>query len=200
MTIRKTLLATVAAASLALVAAPAMAQTAAPATPAAGTMAPGAAMPMGEAEMTHGTETGKVGSLSLATSRVAVEKASDPMVKMFAEFEVAEQETISDVLMSIKASPDAAEGALKKPTDAEVQAMIDAAGKTELEKLQGLSGAEFDKAYVTAQLDGHRKLLTIQEDYLKVGQNREHLDVAKLARGQIREHISILEELQKKVG
>ena len=197
MTLRQQMMATVAAASLALVAAPSLAQTA---SPPASASASQAAMPMGEAEMKHGMDTAMVGSLSLATSRVAEGKASDAMVKKFATFEVAEQETISDVLMSIKASPAEAEGALKKPTEAEVEAMLDPAGKTELEKLNGLSGAEFDKAYVAVQLDGHRKLLTIQEDYLKVGQNREHLDVAKLARGQIREHIAILEELQKKVG
>lgn len=63
-----------------------------------------------------------------------------------------------------------------------------------------MSGTEFDKMYVTAQLDGHRKLLTIQEDYLKVGKNREHLSVAKLARGQIKEHIALLEDLQSKLG
>jgi putative membrane protein len=55
-----------------------------------------------------------------------------------------------------------------------------------------LNGAGFDKAYVAAQLDGHKKLLAIQEDYLKVGQNREHLSVAKLARGMINEHIDHL--------
>jgi putative membrane protein len=155
---------------------------------------------MGEAETKHAKDTATVGSLSLATSRVAVEKASDAWVKKFAGFEVAEQETIADILMSMKASADAAEGALKKPSDADVEAMIDPEGKEALAKLKGLSGAEFDKAYVTAQLDGHKKLLVIQEDYLKVGKVREHLDVAKLARGMVKEHISHLEDLQSKAG
>ncbi|CUX67940.1 conserved hypothetical protein [Agrobacterium tumefaciens str. Kerr 14] len=64
--------------------------------------------------------------------------------------------------------------------------MLDAEGKTSVEKLKAASAAEFDKAYVSAQLDGHKKLLTIQEDYLKGGQNREHLSVTKLARGDQR--------------
>ncbi|WP_260686575.1 hypothetical protein [Rhizobium leguminosarum] len=42
--------------------------------------------------------------------------------------------------------------------------------------------------------------MTIQEDYLNVGQNREHLGVAKLARGQIKEHIDYLDMLKSKVG
>ena len=64
---------------------------------------------------------------SLATSRLAVEMASVDIVKMFAKFEVAEQETIADILKSMKM--DKAEGALKVPTKAEVEAMLHPAGK-----------------------------------------------------------------------
>ncbi|WP_426232166.1 hypothetical protein [Pararhizobium sp. DWP3-4] len=66
-----------------------------------------------------------------------------------------------------------AEGALKPPSPSELEAMLDAQGKASLDK----SGKDFDKARVAAQLDSHKKLVTIQEDYLKVGQNREHLSV-----------------------
>lgn len=145
-----------------------------------------------DAEKKHAEQTKTVGSLALATSRVALEKASDPMVKAFAKWEVAEQETIADILKSME-TDDKAVGALKPPSDAEVEAMLDAEGKSTLEKLRAASGADFDKAYVAAQLDGHKKLLGIQEEYLKVGQNREHLSVTKLARGQIKEHIDHLE-------
>ena len=158
-----------------------------------------AAAAPGEAEKKHAGDTKKVGSLSLATSRVAVEKASDPMVKEFAKWEVSEQETIADILKSMEMDGKA-EGALKPPSDSEVEAMLDAEGKAALEKLRAASGAAFDKAYVMAQLDGHKKLLSIQEDYLKVGQNREHLSVTKLARGQIKQHIDHLDMLKSKVG
>ncbi len=153
----------------------------------------------GDAEKKHADDTKKVGSLSLAASRVAVEKASDPMVKEFAKWEVAEQETIADILKSMEMDGKA-EGALKPPTNAEVEAMLNADGKSSLEKLKSASGKDFDPSYVAAQLDGHKKLLTIQEDYLTVGQNREHLSVTKLARGQIKEHIDHLDMLKSKVG
>jgi putative membrane protein len=153
-----------------------------------------AAAETGEAEKKHADMTKKVGSLSLATSRLAVEMATANMVKMFAKFEVAEQETIADILKSMEVEK--AEGTLMVPSDAEVEAMLDPAGKEALATLKGLNGTGFDKAYVAAQLDGHKKLLTIQEDYLKVGQNREHLSVAKLARGMINEHIDHLTMLK----
>lgn len=149
---------------------------------------------MGEAETTHAEQTGMVGSLSLLESRMAATKASDAKVKQFAEWEVAEQETIGDILKSMKMDGEA-QGALMPPTDEEALAMVDEAGKAKLEELEGLSGAEFDAAYVAANLEGHQKLLAIQEEYLTSGTNREHLSVAKLARGQITEHIAHLEEL-----
>jgi len=158
-----------------------------------------AASVAGDAEKKHAEDTKKVGSLSLATSRVAAEKASDPMVKEFAKWEIAEQETIADILKSME-TDGKAEGALKPPSQDEVEKMLDAEGKASLEKVKAANGAEFDKAYVAAQLDGHKKLLVIQEDYLKVGQNREHLSVTKLARGQIKEHVDHLDMLKSKLG
>lgn len=151
---------------------------------------------MGEAEIAHAEETGMVGALSLLQSRMATSMATDEKVKMFATWEVVEQETIGDILNSIKASPDEAQGALMPPTDEEAMAMLDETGKAKLDEMKALSGAEFDTAYVTASLEGHQQLLAIQEEYLTVGTNREHLSVAKLARGMITEHIAHLEELQ----
>lgn len=187
---RRDILTGLAAVSTALIAAPAFAQA-----------AKGDGMAMGDAEMKHAMDTATVGSLALATSRVALEKASDAKVKEFAGFETAEQETISDILMSLKKPASEAQGALMKPSEAEVEAMLDPMGKETLSKIKSASaGMGFDKEYVTVQLDGHKKLLKIQEDYLTAGQNREHLSVAKLARGQIKEHIKLLEDIQAMMG
>lgn len=188
---RRDILTGLAVASAALVAAPALAQDAMKSD----------GMAMGEAEMKHDKDTATVGSLSLATSRIALEKAKGAKVKEFAEFETAEQETIADILMSMKKPAGEAQGALMKPSEAEVEAMLDAMGKETVAKMKAApAGTGFDKEYVTAQLDGHKKLLAIQEDYLKVGRDREHLSVAKLARGQIREHIKLLEDIQSMMG
>ncbi|GGE11581.1 hypothetical protein GCM10011390_33390 [Aureimonas endophytica] len=155
---------------------------------------------MGEAETKHSMMTMKVGALSLATSRIAAKKETGPKVAEFAMFEVAEQETIADILKSMKMDESAAKGEVAKPTDAEVMEMLDAEGRQMVEKLDKLSGKEFSTMYVTAQTEGHQKLLAIQEDYLKVGKNREHLNVTKLARGQIKEHLKLLADLKTELG
>jgi putative membrane protein len=76
---------------------------------------------------------------------------------------------------------------------------MDASARDMMQKLQNQqAGAEFDKMYLEGQIQGHRDLLQIQERYLQSNpQNREHMNVAKMARGQIREHIAMLEEMQK---
>ncbi|ANL33909.1 DUF4142 domain-containing protein [Rhizobium phaseoli] len=93
-----------------------------------------------------------------------------------------------------------AEVALKPPSNDEVAKMLDGDGKASLDSLKAASGAEFDKAFVTAQLNGHKKLLTIQEDYLKINQDLGHLSLSKLARGQIKEHLDHLDMLKSKLG
>ena len=62
-------------------------------------------------------------------------------------------------------------------------------------------GAAFDKDYVALQIQGHQELLKIQESYLQQSAgNREMTNVAKLARGQIKEHLALLQDIQKELG
>jgi putative membrane protein len=150
---------------------------------------------MGAAEQKHMMDTMAVGSLSLVASRVAVKKVRDDDVKEFAEFEVAEQETIADVLMSMK-DPSKATGKLKPPSDSEARQHIPQDEQATLQKMEQMDGKEFEMAYVRAQTDGHQKLLRIQEEYLASGKNPAHLNVAKLARGQIKEHLQLLADLR----
>jgi putative membrane protein len=158
---------------------------------------PGAADQPGQTEMQHMEDTMRVGSLSLAASRLAVEKASDAAVKQFAKFEVAEQETIAAVLKSMQsANITTGQGAA---TNTEAKDQIDDAGRQTLEKLKSAkAGAYFDSNYLAAQKDGHQKLLKIQETYIGSGRQREAVNVAKLARGMIKEHLTLLGDI--KVG
>jgi len=183
---------------------PALAQTTAPARQpgAAGNSASGstgASMggSMSQADMQHMQQTMQLGMVALETSRIAQQKAQNADLKQFANFEVQEQTTISEVLHSMMdpsatAATSAPPGAMPVPADA----------REMVQKLQNAqAGAEFDRQYLQGQVEGHRKLLQVQEQYLSANpQNREHMNVAKLARTQIREHIALLETLQQKMG
>jgi predicted outer membrane protein len=132
----------------------------------------------------------------------ALSKAQNPRIKQFAEFEVAEQNTLQDILHSF-ANPattaSTTRGAQQAAATAPELPPADAAAMEKLSKAQG--GAAFDRDFVAMQIDGHRKLLSLQEQYLKASSgNRETMNLAKLARGQIQEHLALLQAMQKELG
>ncbi|CAO4152410.1 DUF4142 domain-containing protein [Methylorubrum extorquens] len=156
---------------------------------------------MGEAEAKHAADTSTVGGMSLEASRIALKKAQNPKVKEFAQLEVAEQETIADVLKSMRDQSTPASGQVKAPSAEVVQTNLDAKGKQMMEKLQKAeAGAGFDKEYIQGQIQGHQELLQIQETYLKSGRDRENLNMTKLMRGQIKEHLTLLQDIEKQLG
>jgi putative membrane protein len=137
---------------------------------------------MGDAEKEHAEQTLAVGSVALETSRAAQSKITGAWVKKFASYEIAEQTTIADILKSMGAAP---------PKMTEKQMAMIAKAK------DGKAGADFDKTYVADQIEGHKELLKIQETYIGKGKDAGTVGLAKLARAQIKEHIDILETIQK---
>ena len=191
-----------------LAATPALAQSA-PATtgtPAANPPMPapapamkiGAPMSMSDAQKKHVMDTLAAGSLSLALSRIALTKVKHPMLKQFAGFEVAEQETIANILKQMQMPGGIPSSAVIPPTETEVASNLDATGKTVVEKMQAMkAGPAFDRDYIKAQVDGHKLLLDIQEAYLKAPDNADETHVAMLAKGMIREHLALLGDLER---
>jgi putative membrane protein len=169
-------------------------------TPApAHTISPPAPAPssMTDAQRKHIHDTTTVGSLSLMLSRIALPKANHPLLKQFVEFEIAEQETVADILKAIDTNA-APTGSVESPSDAALMQNIDDAGKASVENLRSLhSGPQFDHDYIQYEVEGHRKLLDIQEVYLKAHDNLDQTNVAKLARGMIKEHLALLADMAK---
>ena len=89
---------------------------------------------------------------------------------------------------------------IQAPSDAQLMQNLDAAGKASVEKLRTAhSGSEFDRDYLRYEVEGHRKLLDIQEVYLRNPNNLDETNIAKLARGLIKEHLTLLADLDKAV-
>jgi putative membrane protein len=157
---------------------------------------------MSQADMQHMQQTMQLGMVALESSRIAMNKVRNEDLKRFANFEVQEQTTLSEVLRSMMdPGATAATGSAGSPSgQSAMPAMqMDASARDMMQKMQNQqAGAEFDKMYLEAQLQGHRDLLQVQERYLQSNpQSREHMNVAKMARGLIREHIALLEDMQK---
>jgi putative membrane protein len=173
----------------------------------------GPAQRPGNLNVRHLEDTMQVGTVALATSRMALEKARDAHVRQFAQFEIAEQETVAAVLKAMQepettastanagsnGQPTAA-GTSSRTADSNGQPSLGPQGGPMVDKMQKLSGAEFDRQYIQAQLDGHRQLLQIQDAAIQSGAPREQLAFARMARTQVSEHIVLLQELQKFVN
>lgn len=142
------------------------------------------------------------GTVSLQQANFAIGKAQNPRVKQFAEFEIGEQNTLQDVMHSFAdpaATASTTKGAQQAAATAPELPPQDAAAMEKLSKAQ--AGPAFDRDFVAMQIDGHQKLLSIQEQYLKTNSgNREITNLAKLARGQIQEHLALLGSIQQELG
>ncbi len=165
-------------------------------------MGPGMSQGMGPGpmEMHYMEETKHVGSLSLLISREALHRAQNPKVLEFAKFEVAEQETIADILMGMMMPPDQVSGVVVPPTNEQAMANLSGEGRMNFMRLRAMNGPGFEAEFITAEINGHQKLLSIQQNYLDQGHSRGAINVAKLAKGMITEHLQLLSDIQQRIG
>ncbi len=132
-------------------------------------------------------QTLTVGTLALQSSQVAAEKATDPMVKEFANLEIGEQTAIATVLSSTEAG--------KQPPE------LPQEDADKLQQLQDTeAGADFDKAYVQMQIEGHQKLLDIQKTISGGTDPTIEVITAKLAEQAITSHIAMLNHINEQLG
>ena len=137
-------------------------------------------------ETKHAADTLEAGMVSLEGSKAALTKVTDPALKRFAEFEVAEQETVGKVVKAASKMSETTEPKLSN----DAKAMID--------KIKAMpAGKEFEDAYFKGQVDGHTTLLEIQNTYLGAGKDPTHRAIAMLAAGHIKEHLANLQAMGK---
>ena len=90
------------------------------------------------------------GMAEVELSRMAVTKAQNAEVKKFAQMMIEDHTNANTELKSVATKKGVT---LPTQTDAEHKAVMD--------KLTALSGAEFDKAYVQAMVDDHKKTVDL---------------------------------------
>ncbi|RYE30071.1 MAG: DUF4142 domain-containing protein [Sphingobacteriaceae bacterium] len=126
----------------------------------------------GSSDASYRAKIAMLGTASLQTSQLALTKATNPQVKLFAKFEAAEQQTIGSILKDM-GTPDTAP---------------DAEGKALFAKLQGLSGSAFDKAFMQGQVQTHQKLHSVVTAYKNASKDMHVKHLTSLALATIEEH------------
>jgi putative membrane protein len=139
---------------------------------------------LGETAVKYLHDTLEVGGLSLAASRIALEKAENGWVKRFANYETAEQEGIANIFKTLGGHPPSETGEEHLRT---------------VRDLSALSGERFEAAYLQAQAQGHERLLHIQDAFIATGQDPLLGDVAKLIRGRVEEHIDLIHTIRDEI-
>lgn len=128
--------------------------------------------------------------LSLATSQIAVQKASNINAKEFAGFELGEAIAVTGVLKDL--------GTPVPPMDAKAKATLAKIKSTP-------AGPEFDKAYIKAQLENHEFLRDLAQNYISKGKlsgaaENQGRHLATLSLAVFKEHVAITSRILKELG
>jgi putative membrane protein len=137
-----------------------------------------------------------IGALSLLASRLALTQLTVPKLKRFADLEVAEQETVWSVVMSLTGSGSPADKT-EIPTNEGLEGHLVPLGRSILMNIrQTQDGTNLARDYFLLEVNVHQQLLRLQEDYLGLAPAPRWLAVAKLMDNTTREHLALLNEIK----
>ena len=134
-------------------------------------------------------QVAKGGMMQLEMSRVAVQKASNPEVRQFAQAEVDEQTGLSAKLQEIARAKGVT---LPSAPDAETQAM--------LTKLKNATGASLDKMYMDESgVKGHQKLDQVMSTVKSSASDPSLKGISQAAHPLVKTHLSVAKQIEAKM-
>lgn len=129
------------------------------------------------------------GLAEVEMGRLAEQKATDPAVQEFGRWMVTDHEMANRRLKAIASR--------EKVT---VPNQMSSTQHSEYQKLQGLSGSQFDHQYMQGQLQAHQKTVALFEQQDKSGENRALKTFARQTLPMLRAHLQEAEILTKGGG
>jgi putative membrane protein len=139
-----------------------------------------------EKDAKFATDAANAGMAEVAAGKVAETKATDAQVKDYAKMMVEHHTMINDELMEIAKKKNIT---LPTAPDADHQKM--------LTDLSAKSGKEFDKAYVNAMVEGHKKVAAMLEDASKNCKDTDLMAFATKTLPTVKTHLAKIEAIQK---
>jgi putative membrane protein len=126
----------------------------------------------------------------VAAGKLAAERARSPELKAFANRMVAAHTKTTATLKGILAG---------NRIDVTPPAALDDRRQGMLDNLKGASAADFDHRYIVQQVAAHREARALFEGYAKDGDNAAVKDFAAKTAPDIRMHLSMAEDLNRKI-
>lgn len=120
-----------------------------------------------DAQIAHIAYT--AGVIDIDAARIALDKASNPDVKAFAEMMVKDHQAVNDQALAL------VEKLGITPEDNPTSQALGEQAAAEKARLEGLEGAEFDKAYVENEVAFHKQVLDALDNTLIPATQNEEL-------------------------
>ena len=131
----------------------------------------------------------------IENAKLALEKSSNADVKQFAKEMVAAHTQLNQQGSALLSKLNVT------PTDNPTSTSIKTGGESSRATLKGLSGADFDKAYINAEVDLHQAVLDqLDNTLIPSAQNAELKSLLEQARPTISAHLDHAKSLKTKLG
>ena len=125
------------------------------------------------------------GMAEVEFGKLALEKGSHAKVKEFASMMVKDHSMANEELKAIATAK-----SIMLPT------ALDAMHQAKYEELKSKSGADFDKAYTAAMVEGHQKTLALMEDGSKNLQDADLKGFAAKTAPVVKHHLEMINAIQ----
>jgi putative membrane protein len=135
------------------------------------------------------TNAAQGGMAEVEMGRLATQRAGEASVREFGARMVADHSRANSELKSI-----AAQKGIQLPTD------LNSEQKSEMEKLSKMSGADFDKEYMSAMLKDHETDVKDFETQSKEGNDAEIKAFAGKTLPTLQQHLQMAQQTAQKVG
>lgn len=163
---------------------------------AASVRAQGTAAPLAEPGTKFLAEAIRGGLAEVELGKAAAQKASSPEVKQFAERMVTDHTAANEKLMDLaKKYKIETEGTYgTQPLRPDEQKVA------KLREMSGMSGEQFDQAYVRDAVEDHQAAVDLFKSQTKEGKSPDVVDFAKATLPVLEEHLEAARSLAGKVG
>jgi len=130
-------------------------------------------------------------NVDIDAGKLAAEKATDPKVKDFADLMVRDHTSVNEQATAL------AQKLNLTPEESATSKSLKEGGEKTMAKLKGLSGAQFDKAYVNNEVKYHEQVLgAVDKTLIPNAKNAELKSLLESARPIFESHLNHAKELQ----
>jgi putative membrane protein len=123
----------------------------------------------------------------IQSSQAALEKSTRDDVKEFAQHMIDDHTKVSGEMKALLQSAN---------IDAQIPMDLDKKHAQQVTKMQGMSGAKFDAAYIAAQVKGHQEAVRLYQSYAQSGDNAELKQFAQTTLPSLQEHLKHAQSLK----